>query len=471
MKAIKYLMIGALMIGFNVSAMAQDDHKAVIDQVTKIIKSKSATTESAVKDVVKANKKNADVLTAIGRAYLDVKDTANANKYCQMAMQRDKKYGNAYVLAGDIEVAKDNGGAASAWFEQATFFDPKNPEGYRRYAQVNSKVSPEASAAKLEELRKNIPDYPVDIISAEIYDKAQKIDKALEYYEKVDKAKMEDYQLVSFATDYFLKGKYDKSLEVAQYGVQKFPRNAALNRLNLFNQAELKNFDEAVKYGDALFNKSDSAKISEVDHQYYGHALMGAKQYDNAIAEFKLAISTNPDNEACKADAFKSIAEAYKAKGDFNAAVSAYNDYIKGLSKVTAYDLGNLASMYMDQADKAPAAEKRSYYDKADGVYAEIAEKFPSVADFATLQRAHIGYTLDPDTKMALAKPHYEKLIEIITSKTEKGDRDNERLVEAYRYLGYYYLLKNDKATANSYWNKVLEIDPNNESAKQALGK
>ena len=30
-------------------------------------------------------------------------------------------------------------------------------------------------------------------------------------------------------------------------------------------------------------------------------------------------------------------------------------------------------------------------------------------------------------------------------------------------------ILKNNKAQAKTYWGKVLEIDPNNETAKQAL--
>ena len=113
MKTIKYLMIGALMAGSYISVNAQDDHKATIEQVTKIIKSQDANKEKQIKDIFKANKKNADVLTAIGRAYLDIKDTANAQIYANLAMARDKHYGDAYVLAGDIEAFKDNGGAAS----------------------------------------------------------------------------------------------------------------------------------------------------------------------------------------------------------------------------------------------------------------------------------------------------------------------------------------------------------------------
>ena len=100
-----------------------------------------------------------------------------------------------------------------------------------------------------------------------------------------------------------------------------------------------------------------------------------------------------------------------------------------------------------------------------------MADKMPSAAEFATYQRAHIGFSLDPETKEGVAKPHYEKLIELLNAKQQKEEKDNARLVEAYRYLGYYYLLKDDKNNSNIYWNKILEIDPNNETAKQALGK
>ena len=170
MKAIKYLLIGALMIGINTPSTAQEeDHKAVIEQLTKVIKSDAPDKEDQVKDLFKEYKKEPDVIVAVGRAYLDIKDTENAQKYADMAIKRDKNYGDAYVLAGDIQVINDNGGAASALFEQAIYFDPKNPNGYRRYAQVNSKANPSAAVAKLEEMKKQIPDYPIALISAEIF--------------------------------------------------------------------------------------------------------------------------------------------------------------------------------------------------------------------------------------------------------------------------------------------------------------
>ena len=124
----------------------------------------------------------------------------------------------------------------------------------------------------------------------------------------------------------------------------------------------------------------------------------------------------------------------------------------------------------MAQAEKVTGADQMKYYAEADKAWGVIADKFPSVADYATYQRAHIGYKLDPETKTGAAKPHYEKLIELIKAKSAPEDSDKARLVEAYRYLGYYYMLHNDKAQANENWKKVLEIDPENATAKQALG-
>lgn len=461
------------MLGFSTTTMAQDV-KSQVNAISKVIaanKDNPKAVEDQVKNFYKANKKNAEALVGLGRAYLDIKDTVNAKKYADEAIKRDKKYGPGYILMGDIEAVKDNGGAAANWYDNAIYFDPKNPEGYRKYAQAMSHVSPTEATAKLEKLKQERPDYPVDIIQAQIWDRAGNINKALEYYNKVDKSKMEDRDLVSYSLNNFLKGDFEKSLEISQYGNQKFPRHPALNRISFFNLTNLKRYPEALDYADRLFNKSDSTKITPSDYLYYGHAHLGNKNYDEAINMFNKSMQGEDVTEDDRVDAMKNIATAYQEKGDFDNAVAAYDKYLKSLKQITAFDMGNLASMYMNRAEKLSGDEQKSMLMKADGIYSDIADKFPSVADFATLQRAHIGFQLDPETKTGAAKPHYEKLISIINAKAQKDERDNARLIESYRYMGYYYLLKNDTANANSYWNRILEIDPNNETAKQALGK
>jgi hypothetical protein len=55
------------MLGLSVPAMVQNDSKAAIDQVNKILTSTASAYEEAeqVKTIFKANKKNAEVLVGI----------------------------------------------------------------------------------------------------------------------------------------------------------------------------------------------------------------------------------------------------------------------------------------------------------------------------------------------------------------------------------------------------------------------
>ena len=109
MKAIKYLFIAALTVGYSANALAQDGSKADIDAVKKIISSKPADLDKQMKPYYKANKKNADNLVAFGRAFYEAKDTANAKVYANYALQASKnKSANAFILLGDIEVLAYN---------------------------------------------------------------------------------------------------------------------------------------------------------------------------------------------------------------------------------------------------------------------------------------------------------------------------------------------------------------------------
>ena len=48
-------------------------------------------------------------------------------------------------------------------------------------------------------------------------------------------------------------------------------------------------------------------------------------------------------------------------------------------------------------------------------------------------------------------------------------DKYRNELTECYRYLAYYYYLKQDMESSKSYWNKILAIDPSNATAQEAL--
>ena len=70
---------------------------------------------------------------------------------------------------------------------------------------------------------------------------------------------------------------------------------------------------------------------------------------------------------------------------------------------------------------------------------------------------------------MGIAKPYYEKVVEVLSEREEITSLIKDALKEAYSYLGYYYYLQRDNPNTLLYWNKVLELDPENEYGKQVL--
>ena len=470
MKTIKCLLIGVLATAMSTPSMAQDN-KTTIDAISKVIKANPEAAKDQVKDVYKKNKKNAEVLVGIGRAYFEAKDTANAKTYANYAIKANKNYGAGYILLGDIEVVKDDGGAAAGWYQQAIYFDPKNPDGYFKYANIYRGRSPEEAVSKLNELRAQRPDIAVDALAARILYSSNRLEQSLDYYDKVtDKSKLEDLDITNYATEAWMLQKREKSLEMARYGLSRNAHKAAWNRLVFYNLTDMGQTEEALKYADALFNASDSAKISGFDYTYYGTALKNAKQYDKAIEMLKKALAENKDNADLLNSNKKSLSDAYLAMEDFDNATLYYEEYLKNVQKTTASDMAGLATIYTNMAAKLTGDQKIDALKKADAVYAQLGEKFPENIDFANFMRARVNSNLDPETKEGLAKPFYEAIVHSLAGKSDRDRADNARLSEAYRYLGYYYLLKDDKATADGYWNKVLEIDPNNATAKQALG-
>ena len=472
MKAIKYLFTAALLTGFSSAAMAQDGTKADIDAVKKIISSKPADLDKQMKPYYKENKKNAENLVAFGREFMAAKDTANAKTYANYALQASKnKCAAAFILLGDIEAISDNGGGAAAQYEQAIYVDPKNPDAYYKYANVYRKISPSGAVAKLNELRQQRPDIAVDALAGRIYYMSNEFDKALAAYDKADKNKMEERDLSDYAMSAFFKQKYDKALEVAKFGLSKNPRHAAFNRLAFFNSTELKKYDDALMYADALFNKSDSAKFSYYDYTYYGNALIGAKQPQKAIEMYEKALKQEDmDNKAKRAGVVKQLSDAYRDMEDFPNAIKHYKDYLASMEKPTANDLAALASLHMQHGATLKDNEQAEAFKMADETYADLAQKYENAMEYATFMRARVNGQMDPDQSKGLAKPYYEKLVELIGPKTELDATEKARLKESYHYLiSYYFIQKDDKATAKDYAAKMLVIDPENQIAKQVM--
>jgi len=471
MKTIKYLAMSVVLAGFSASAMAQDGTKADVDAVKKIINSKPADLDNQMKPFYKKNKKNAENLVAFGQAFYEAKDTANARVYADHALKANKKFAPAYILLGDIAAVGEDGGGAATLYEQAIYFDNKNPEAYRKYASVYRKIDPRGAIAKLNDLRAILPDYPVDALIGHINYISNDFDGAIAAYDKVPQNKLEKMDIIESAFSAYLTQKYDKGIQMSEFGLTKEPRNSTLNRLAMFCNTEKGNFEKALDYADRLFNKSDSANISYMDYVYYGNALNGLKRHDEAIEQFKKALTLEFDNKDKRAGVIKTLSDAYKGINDYPNAIKYYDQFIAEVSKAAASDHHGLAQLYIQYANTLQEANaKNDQFKKADDIYQNMQGKYADIDDFIAFQRARIGMYMDPESKKELAKPHYEKIIELLGNKTDLEKAEKSRLVEAYRYLiSYWLIVKDDAATAKQVAEKLIKIDPENETAKQVL--
>ena len=340
--------MGAMMTVISAPVMAQTDAASITKQVAEIIK--SAPVKDATKQVsalAKTYKKDAQALSAIGRAYLNAKDFENANKYADMAIKADKNTATPYVLKGDVCAVQDDGGGASGWYEQAIYFDKKSPDAYIKFARANSKTSPAQSNAKLEELAAARPDLDVYPIAAEIQSNAGNYAKAAESYGKASREKMNDSQLTDYALCLWMTSKNAEAYEIAKYGVGKFPKNVGLNRLALYNATATEKYDEAVSYGDVLLNKLDSVTVQERDLRTFALALNKVGRSDEAVANYQKILTLDGVDEDVKCNLNREIADCYKSAANYTKAAEAYSKYLKAKGTPSASDYDGYASIFL----------------------------------------------------------------------------------------------------------------------------
>ena len=435
MKRIQMFLAGAFIAVGSLYAQSSDaEWQAGVAKLKEIIQTNPAQANEEAEQLIKGkNKKNVELLVAIGEVYLKAGKLPEAQEYAALAKKANGKSALASVLEGDIAFEQKNANTA------------------------------------------------VDKKLAEIYYLKNDFSKAVEAYSNFamgPTATEED--LVKYAFALFLNHDFEKSLEVANMGLKKNARHAAFNRLAMYNYTDLKRFDEAIKAADAFFTQSDKADYSYLDYMYYGHLLDALKRYDEAVGQYEKAIQLDPT----KTDLYKNISTAYEQKNDYKKAISAYQKYYSSLDKEhqtpdLQFQFGRLYYGAGTQTDSLTinAEERKQALMAADSVFHTIAEAAPE-SYLGNFWRARANSALDPETTLGLAKPFYEEVAALLESKNDP--HYNSALIECYSYLGYYYLLAIEnpalkaeamanKEKSKEYWSKILAIDSTNATAKRAL--
>jgi tetratricopeptide (TPR) repeat protein len=108
----------------------------------------------------------------------------------------------------------------------------------------------------------------------------------------------------------------------------------------------------------------------------------------------------------------------------------------------------------------------RAYYNgdefkSADSVFNAIISKYSDYVQ-AYLWSARTNSKMDPSNKLGLAKPKFEKLVQVAQSDSLTNESE---MIEAFNYLGYYHMDKSYN-TSKDYYNRMIALNPNSRDNK-----
>lgn len=464
--------VGLLFAGMVSAQTPESEWKAGVEQVKEMIKSNPKQAWEMAEDMVKGkNKKNIDLILALTQVYLDAKQEEQVNELLEKAKKADKKDPRISLMEGDIALSKKDVGTACQLYEQAIYFDPNCYEAYLKYARAYKSASPQMAIDKLMELKQVAPDYKeADKVLAEVYYANNRFGDAVKAYASfihTDIATEND--VLSYAFALFMNHDFEASLEIANKGLQQSPDHTSFNRLALYNYIDLKRYDEAKAVADKFFNQLKDVNYSGLDYRYYGALLSATDDYMGAIAQYEKAY----EMDTASVELLKQISDAYIGNHDYQKGIEAYERYVNALpsDQKTLENTFQLASLYYDEGTSTDTVKvtpemRQSALQMADTLFAQVCEAAPDSYS-GYYYRGHTRSAMDPETTQGLAKPYYEKVVEILLPKNDP--RYNRVLITCYKYLGYYYMLQTNYEISKEYWNKILAIDPNDALSKTAL--
>lgn len=488
-KAVSYFYLGSLELdNNNVAAASENFNKGVqadpaygynyvgLGQIA-LKNGNKKDAENYFKQALEGNKKDASVMAAIARAYFNVDPTLYAKeieKNIANAMKVSKnKEAQVYVLQGDMAKAYDIGQAAG-FYEQAMVYDEQagnvNPEAYVKYANLYNKVNPDFAIGKLVELNEKLPTSALAQSElAEKYYDGNQFTKAAEQYGKYIKNPNHfqgDEQRYSGLL-YFGK-KYQESLDVANQVLAADPNNEYMQRMVMLNKAALKDFTGAEEAAQKLFSHAN-AKFTATDYSTYGDILGELGRPQEAIEAYVKAYEMNPEkNKQMLAE----ISSMYNDLENDQKAVEYMQKFVDA-GDATLNDYFILSNRYKNLGLSLPEGSPERAEAANNGIknidlaIEGAANKGPLYRNKATLLMIRDG-----------AENTTPELIDTYKAMIAAYDEDpanKEKYADAYKMaytrMGSYYMQQGDNAQAREYFQKVLEMDPENAPVKEVMKK
>ncbi len=437
--------------------------------IAKIQLEKSNLIE-AKKTLDKANSlskyKDVNVITSIADALISTKNKQYelANEYLLKAKEINKSKAIIHIVSGDMNSMQSNIGEAANDYERAFYYDNKCTEAYYKLGRIYSTAKNYKETIKAFESALKIDSnyIPVWRDLAEMYyayGHYQEASDAFFKYIQLTEPDLNDH--IRYATILYFNKEYAKSLIETENALIKDPKNFVMKRLNTYNLFETNEYAKALMAINSFFKIIPESKTIAQDYEYYGKILSKNNMDSLAIIAFEKTIAL----DSTKNEFYENIGKSYDKLKKYEKAVKAYENLIlsqKAPLSSQYFQLGKSAYFSGTPLVNVEDSLKKMYYLQiADTSFSKVVE-FSPASHLGFLWKARVNALIDSKTTAGLAKPWYDQVIIILEANPGKSPKD---LIEAYGYLGVYFIKNDDNKTSKIYWNKILEIDPKNEDA------
>jgi len=372
------------------------------------------------------NKRTAEIWTTLGDAYRKLIDGANAQIAYKSALAVDPNYARASFMIGRLYQTQG--------FTQELY--------YMKY--YNEAITKDPKFA------------PVYVWLSQYYYKRD-INKAKEYLDKYIAVADADTQNCYYQASYlYASGQYQQTITKANECISAGGKNPhpGLFGLKAFAYDKLGDSANAKTFFEMYFQKQNPEKLESGDYAKYGLVLLKFPGNEATAAGYiqkAIALDTLEEN---KIEYITSVANSYLASKNYNEAANWYTKLFSIKKNVTKTDIYNAGYNYY----------RGGNYKATDSIFGLYQQKYPEDI-LGVYMRARASEGIDTAGVLGLAKPYYEKVIQLGEASTDTA-RVKSQLIVAYNYMiAYYYNVKKDKATAITYNDKILAIDPTNAQA------
>jgi len=462
-----------------------------------LAKKDRATAKSLIDNAVGQTKsKNQDILIRSGEMYTlseQTNDPAEALRLLAIADEKDKKNENAEIemLMGDAYFLKNDGGNAITKYENALTISPNLAEANYKIGRLylRGKNYKEAQAYFNKAIQGDPEFSPTYRSLADALANSRAYKGASSNYELyIQKSGTTDPELLLDVARYkFLAQDYQGAVTYLDQLKGKI-NNPIIDRMYGWAYAALGKNNESVEALNRFISTAPQKVIYD-DYKYLGraYAQVGTPLGDSlSIVNLeKAAPEDTTDN------LYREIAKKYYDTKRYDKAADYYAKTIKNDKKPLNNDylfngLANYQYGFRVGRDTTAAPMdtaqirigRQTYFLRADSAFAQMAQQVEKTAGetyplayYYRGQSTYYAYPSAVSLASGAAVPYYEKFIELANAETDAAKKQSyqKNLITSYKFLASYNLAKKDDGKAKEYFNKVLELDPNDADVKKAL--